>query len=61
MKVTGNLAVQAGAVVHNKGYVQAYLTVTGTVSGPGILGSGPGFASYDTGAVYLNGLLLPAW
>ena len=61
MKVTGNLAVQAGAVVHNKGYVQAYLTVTGTVSGPGILGSGPGFASYDTGLLYLNGALLPAW
>ena len=50
-----------GAVAYNQGYVQAYLTVTGTVGGSGILGSGPGFASYDTGLLFLNGLQLPAW
>ncbi|HEX7509304.1 MAG TPA: hypothetical protein VF550_21200 [Polyangia bacterium] len=63
MKVTGNLALQAGARMYNQGYVQAYLTVTGnvTTAATSAMGSGPGYASYDSGALFLNGTKLAAW
>jgi hypothetical protein len=63
MKVTGNLALLAGARMYNQGYVQAYLTVTGnvTTAATSAMGSGPGYASYDSGALFLNGTKLAAW
>jgi cytoskeletal protein CcmA (bactofilin family) len=61
MTVTGNLTVQPGAKVYNQVHVEAHLTVTGTVSNLGIMGSGPGYASYDTGVLFLNGEKLPGW
>jgi len=63
MKVTGNLALVAGARMYNQGNVQAYLTVSGnvTTAATSAMGSGPGYAAYDSGALYLNGTKLAAW
>jgi hypothetical protein len=59
--VTGNLVVAADAHVYNAYNVEARLTVTGTVSQQGTMGSGPGYASYDSGSLFLNGLKLANW
>jgi hypothetical protein len=59
--ITGNLVVETGAHLYNEVYVEAHVTVTGTVTQRGTIGSGPGYASYDSGMVYLNGVKLANW
>jgi hypothetical protein len=63
VKITGNLALAAGARMYNQVYVQAYVTVTGNVTSDAtaLYGSGPGYASYDDGALYVNGTKMAAW
>ncbi|MBN2573160.1 MAG: hypothetical protein JXP73_01220 [Deltaproteobacteria bacterium] len=63
LKVTGNLTLAAGARMYNQLDVLAYVTVTGAVTSDptAIMGSGPGYASYDDGALYLNGDRLVNW
>jgi len=61
LAVDGNLVVAAGAVLHNAYNVQAYVTVSGTTTLTGIAGTGQGYASYDEGHLYLNGLEQPGW
>ncbi len=59
--ITGNLVVETGAHVYNEYNVQAQMTVSGTVTQRGTIGSGPGYASYDGGSLYLNGLKMANW
>jgi hypothetical protein len=61
LAVDGNLIVAAGAVLHNAYNVEAYVTVSGTTTLTGIAGTGQGYASYDGGHLYLNGLEQPGW
>jgi hypothetical protein len=59
--ITGKLVVETDARVYNQGNVEAHVTVTGAVTQKGTIGSGPGYAAYDSGSVFLNGVKLAAW
>jgi hypothetical protein len=59
--ITGNLVVDTGSVLYNKYQTAVVVTVTGTVTENGIIGSGRGYASYDDGTVTLNGVLRSGW
>jgi hypothetical protein len=61
MDVVGSLILPTGSVLFNAYDVTADVTVSGTISGSGIVGSGQGYASYDDGALFLNGLEQADW
>lgn len=59
--IDGNLVVESDAHVYNASNVEAHVTVSGTVSQKGTIGSGPGYASYDSGVLYFNGAKMANW
>ena len=59
--ITGALIVDNNGVFYNQGYISAYVTTTAAPIIRGTIGSGPGFASYGDGQLFLNGTLLAVW
>jgi uncharacterized protein YjdB len=56
LAITGNLILETAGVIYNQYNVVAAVTTSGTCVNHGIVRCGPGYASYDSGHLVLNGV-----